>query len=180
LVHRRRRRQRQMRASFSLRSVSSRVWFSAAFGYTRRNSCAKRKGRELMAVERVEREREREKARGRGVGHALPVAIRNCSSPFSSLRHGLILSLSLSLSLYHARGEEATAAKLRRGEVGPGEHGHGCRCERLLLAEGKVERGGEICEKEKKLTLFLVCLVLRHAAAHSPAPLAALFVVTQL
>lgn len=54
-----------------------------------------------MAVERVEREREREKARGRGVGHALPVAIRNCSSPFSSLRHGLILSLSLYLSITH-------------------------------------------------------------------------------
>lgn len=57
-----------------------------------------------MAVERVERKREREKARGRGVGHALPVAIRNCSSPFFSLRHGLILSLSLFISLSRTRG----------------------------------------------------------------------------
>lgn len=133
-----------------------------------------------MAVERVERERERERKREEEASVTLcPSRFAIALLPFPPFATGSFFP-SLSLSLYHARGEEATAAKLRRGEVGPGEHGHGCWCERLLLAEGKVERGEEICEKEKKLTLFLVCLVLRHAAAHSPAPLAALFVVTQL
>ena len=55
--------------------------------------------------------------------HALPVARFAVLFPPS-----LVLSLSLPrsrfLSLYHARGEEAAAAKLRRVEVGPGERGH--------------------------------------------------------
>ena len=79
------------------------------------------------------------------------------------------LSLALALSLYHARGEEAAAAKLRRGEIGPGEHGHGCWV-REVGGEKSLERGRTICEVEKKKKItFFSFLAFLHSISASAA-----------
>ena len=88
-----------------------------------------------------------------------------CSFRLRSFSLSLSPSLSL-LSLYHARGEEAAAATLRRVEVGPGERGHrSWTCERFWFEGNKF--GANVrksCEGERKKKNSLVFFFLAFLA----------------
>ena len=119
-----------------------------------------------------EREKEGEQ-KGEASGTLCSSRFRNAALRFSLATENS--SLSLSLYLYHARREEATAAKLRRGEVGPGEHGHGYWCERECGGVESSSKGKrrlmETSLEERNLLLLLFFASCKHLSSspHTPS-----------